>query len=228
MGWIPPYFINEKKIQKISSDTRTGHVVDNDMYWPSYKELKLGENKAIAFSICYATGSTDEIYGVKNGDLVTYQIPYSYGSLNITENFIQLTVDKYDMIYVKENDYWIGHTWKPYYFFWNEGTNNFCEYGGTEITLNQLNRLKDVSEQIAEYENEGFTLLNILYRANGIININFERATDTECKYENLTLYIKYYDSTILMDDEILERNEGTYLKAINPKIAVYADFPFA
>lgn len=89
-----------------------------------------------------------------------------------------------------------------------------------------MSLLKDISELIEEYEKDGYHVLNILYRANKIININFESENPTYYSYRNVTLHIKYNTLT-LMDDEIIDKNEGLYLSAISPQIAVYPQFPF-
>ena len=234
-----PYFINNKIIQKLSSDTRYGYSVDRDWYMKGCREIELGKNKGVVFTLYYASTSIDEIYGLKNGNLIRYRIPNTKGKLQVTENFITLIVDAYDASWEEINDDRCGHTWKPYYFFWNDGINNFSEYGGIEITLDQLNQLKDVSNVVNEYKNNGYNIYNILYRANGIININFEKIEEpdiiqqSEYKYQiminhlykNITLHIKY-DTKNLLQDEIIENNSGIYLSAINPQIAVYPDFP--
>lgn len=222
-----PYFVNDRLVKKILTDTRYNQYVDKEIYWATYNIIELGKNKAVVFSVYYTTGSADEIYSVKESSPIQYKIPNVYGDINVTENFITLTVSKYDIAYFYNDDLWVGHTWKPYYFFWNEGINGFSEYGGIEITLEQLSELKDISNIIKEYENKGYNLLNILYRANGIININFECKDELSYSYQNATLYIKEYNTKYLTEDEILERNEGIYEKAINPEIAVYPAFPF-
>lgn len=226
--WVGnPYFVNDKTVKKIPVNTRFD---GKDLYWATYKLIELGKNKAIVFTLYGTSASADMIFGVKNKELIKYEIPGCVGELNVTNNFITLTISAYDFICYYDNYHskntWCGHTWKPYYFFWNDGTDNFSEYGGVEITLEQLSEIKDVSTIVKEYENYGYDILNILYRANGIININFEKKEHLERLYKNITLFIKNDNDTTLMDDEILERNEGIYVKAINPEIAVYPEFP--
>ena len=232
-----PYFISNNIIQKLSSDTRYGYNVDKDYYIKNCREIEMGKNKAVVFTLYYTSNSVDEIYGVKNGTLIQYEIPDTKGGLRVTENFITLSVSSFDALWEEISDNKSGHTWKNYYFFWNDGINNFSEYGGTEISLEQLSRLKDVSNLIKEYVDNGYSIYNILYRANGIININFEKIEPPEINYssnresishfyENVTLHIKY-DTKTLHPEEILDRNAGIYLSAINPTIAVYPEFPY-
>ena len=199
---------------------------DKVAYRETFREVYFGKQKAVVFSL-YSNTLRDEAYGIINGEPMQYNISDVEGGFKVTENFITLTVDAFDS-YCDENFDWEGgHTWKPYYFFWNDGLNSFSEYGGIEITLEQLSKIKDVSRLMNKYYEDDYSLINIIYRANKIININFRKSV-TELLYShvNVTLYIQN-DSIYLSNEEILEENAGYYLTAINPKIAVYPEFPY-
>lgn len=116
-----PYFINEQKITKLPSSTRTGNSTEKESYWGLCRELELGKHKAIVFSLFSPVSITDEIYGVKNGMPVRYEISNVYGRLEVTDNFMTLTVDAYDSSHYIREGYWLGHTWKSYYFFGTMG-----------------------------------------------------------------------------------------------------------
>lgn len=222
-----PFFISETTIVKLTSDTILKSEWDQVAYRRTFRKMFFGKQKAVVFSLCALNSKNDEAYGIINGEPMQFIIPDVNGGFKVTENFITLTVDAFDSS-CNENFEWEGgHTWKPYYFFWNDGLNSFSEYGGIEITLEQLSKVKDVSRLMNQYNEDGYSLINIIYRANKIININFRKnETETVYQHANVTLYIQN-DSIYLSDDEILEENSGYYLTAINPKIAVYPEFPY-
>lgn len=222
-----PFFINETTIAKLTSDIMLRLEWDQVGYRKTFRKVFFGKQKAVVFSLWAMNSHKDEAYGIINGKPMQFSIPDVEGGFKVTENFITLTVDAFDGSCDENFEWEGGHTWKPYYFFWNDGLNSFSEYGGIEITLEQLSKVKDVSRLMNQYYEDGYSLINIIYRANKIININF-RKNESESVYwhANVTLYIQN-DSIYLSDNEILEKNAGYYLTAINPKIAVYPEFPF-
>ena len=222
-----PFFINETSIAKLTSDTMLKLEWDQAGYRQTFRKVFFGKQKAVVFSLWAMNSYRDEAYGIINGEPMQFSIPDVEGGFKVTENFITLTVDAFDGCCFENFDWGGGHTWKPYYFFWNDGLNSFSEYGGIEITLEQLSKIKDVSRLMNQYYEDDYSLINIIYRANKIININF-RKSESESVYShvNVTLYIQN-DSIYLSDEAILEKNAGYYLIAIKPEIAVYPEFPY-
>ena len=55
---------------------------------------------------------------------------------------------------------WTGHTWKPYYFYYNKGAGDFAEYGAKEITREEYikfyleNEHKDILQGILNNQKE--------------------------------------------------------------------------
>lgn len=226
------YFINKKSIVDITFDNSSENERNFIPYNNTFKEASFGKQKVVVFSLYSPTIHRDEVYGVIDGEPMKYNIPDVNGSFQVTDKFITVTVDAYDGT-CDENYNWEGiHTWKPYYFFWNDSLNSFSEYGGIEITLEQLNKVKDVSKLMNQYFEEGYDLVNIIYRANKIININFKKEDSLNWEgnvvysHLNVTLYIQN-DSIYLSNEEILEKRGGYYLTAIRPEIAVYPKFPY-
>lgn len=227
------YFINKKSIVDITFDNSSS---ENERQFKPYnntfRDISFGKQKAIAFSLYSATCNIDEVYGVVDGEPMKYNIPDVNGYFQVTDRFITLTVDAYDGT-CDENYNWEGiHTWKPYYFFWNDSLKSFSEYGGIEITLEQLSKVKDVSRLMNQYYEDGYDLVNIIYRANKIVNINFKKKDSINWEgnvvysHVYVTLYIQN-DSIYLSNEEILEERGGYYLTAVKPEIAVYPIFPY-
>jgi hypothetical protein len=115
-----------------------------------------------------------------------------------------------------------AHTWKPYYFYYDNG---FHEYGGTGISLDELLSYENADSFIGQIKNEGGEITNILKRANGIININYT-VYDPDAKLKwNYNITISEADGKVSLNNKSLREpamNEGVYLPAMVPGIAVY------
>ena len=85
-----------------------------------------------------------------------------------------------------------GHSYKTYYYHY-DGT-EFREYGGIEITREQLETLEGAQDILTQLETKDASISNILYRANGIININYKGSGSNH----NLTLRVK--DNTVTIE----------------------------
>ena len=62
---------------------------------------------------------------------------------------------------------------RPHYFYFDSKQCCFVEYGGIEITEAQFKKLKNADAVLKTVQNEGGKIKNILYRENGIINLNY-------------------------------------------------------
>lgn len=114
-----------------------------------------------------------------------------------------------------------GHTWKRYYYYLAiEDEPVMKEYGGMYIELDQLLAYDGAAEIIERAENEGFTIEDIIYRENGIINVNMQDGWAND----NLTLQI---DGNAVVDLEL--EFGGIYALANTPDKATYPkEFPEA
>jgi hypothetical protein len=115
-----------------------------------------------------------------------------------------------------------AHTWKPYYFYYDNG---FHEYGGTEISLDELLSYENANTFIEQIKSEGGEITNILKRPNGIININYTvYDPDANIRWNyNITLLEE--DGIVSLNNKSLTEpamNRGVYLPAMVPEIAVY------
>ena len=75
-----------------------------------------------------------------------------------------------------------GNVQKPYYFTLDKL--EMVELGGIYITRSQLEELEGASEILKNEENNGNEIKDIIYRRNGVININLYNGDS----YENMTL----------------------------------------
>lgn len=123
------------------------------------------------------------------------------------------------------------HTYKKYYFYWDGS--NFKEYGGILVTEEQLSSVEGGKQAIEKITNSGFSVSEIFYRSNGIININYINGD----MYDNMTLIYKNGIMTIDESDDgwynggagnVGGSYGGAYEVASIPEIAVYPDrMPF-
>jgi hypothetical protein len=166
--------------------------------------------------ISYATVNNYSLMWGISGES-SYELPISGvgQKFNLNENGNMLIMQSaFDNISFGE--YVSGaHTWKPYYFYYDGG---FREYGGSKLSLDDLLAYENAAYFCEEINNENGVIKSILKRKNDIININytvFERERNIDWNYY-ITLEINNnYVSFV-------EKNEGVYLSALVPDIAVY------
>lgn len=156
------------------------------------------------------SGSTTRLWTVEKSEPVQVEDSmFGQMTYNGGNEFISY-IDAFDMC----SD-GTGHTWKPYYFFL-EGT-SMREYGGMYITREELLKFDGAQEILQGVKDEGYQIDDIIYRENGVINVNIRDSSSSLVWYENLTLR---YDETSVTDAG--ERYGGVYDLASNPSIAIY------
>ena len=180
-----------------------------------------------AFSVCdntkyiclsfHTTQDRSLIYGLENNlfcETVISNVGQNFTVLDSCNDFtlIQSAFDNMTM----GTEFTGSHTHKPYYFYYDNG---FKEYGGTEITVNELKEYEGSEKILNIIEDKNGNVFSVLKRSNGIININY-------C-VENVEQNIiwNYYLTVQLQDDNTLQyhdEGDGVYLSALVPEIAVY------
>ena len=103
------------------------------------------------------------------------------GNISVSDNLKDYIVvkDSYDNSETyetgKEDDaIWTGHTWKPYYFYYDDRKGDFTEYDCIKINRSKLAGICGF-DPVSEIESEGYEVSDILMRDNGIININYSK-----------------------------------------------------
>ncbi len=91
----------------------------------------------------------------------------------------------------EEEGMFTGHTWKNYYFFYDEATGDFAEYKGTPMTESELEEACGF-DLAGEIQAEGYQFDNAIKRTNGIINVNYSKKTvdadgNGSIEYKNAT-----------------------------------------
>lgn len=76
-----------------------------------------------------------------------------------------------------------GHSYKPYYFFFENG--DFAEYGAIQVTMDEFLACQGAEEVLGNAETDGFKAAGILYRGNGLIHLNLRRDHEDERGYDS-------------------------------------------
>ncbi len=84
----------------------------------------------------------------------------------------EIWMDAYDGCYWLEDDLWTGHTYKPYFYYYDEETAGLEKYAGEIISKETFVQLSGI-DLIAEIEAEGYEAGDIIRWENDIITINY-------------------------------------------------------
>ena len=129
-----------------------------------------------------------------------------------------------------EEEAWIGHTYKIYFLYW--AGDDFVEYGGISLTREQLLQVNGAQAVLDTITNAGYTIDEIYYRANNIINVNYHNGNkQNDYCYYHVTLV--YKNNTVITPEGFSEDTldnfywSGIYVATYFPEIATYPDtFP--
>ncbi len=168
------WYVNEARCKQIH-DEFSFAVFDGAMF----TTIKAGDRKFVLFNDMYATSYVTNIYTVKNFDCVEANVS-RVGSASYDESTgdMSITLSAYDYYCDyeagSEEPMWTGHTWKPYYFYYDEASEEFKEYVGQEITESELAEICgfDLAKEIRD---SGYTVDAIYKRDNGIVNVNYSK-----------------------------------------------------
>lgn len=127
-------------------------------------------------------------------DAVTYDLPEGMGLTYQGGGRFTLYHHAYDMLEMDGS--LSGASDKPYYFSWAGEGAGLVEYGGQTITEAQLRRLApnpsnpDLAGLLEQVKKKG-EITGILYRENGVVNINYKVAEGDTVSYHNLNLLLQ-------------------------------------
>lgn len=206
--------------------------------WSVLEPFQVGNRKFFRYGQDYtASGSITFLWGV-NEEGQPYQPNISGKGCGLYINNyheIELTCSAIDACYSAEDGFLLGHTWKPYYFYW--GGKNFKEYGGESIFIDQVYSVsgsKELLEQVySELKNSynSIQIKDIYYRENGVININYEcKVNSSDSDYYNHTVTLRYVDGTLRIipwEDSGSLCREGQYVSELITSIATPPESSF-
>lgn len=215
------YFVTEDSAETVISES------------PFYAYSE--QNHMLRFDECdfylvgeyYTTADLSYVFGVRSGNYYEHDFSRKGTSLRQEEPGGDMTIilSEYDAAYDKSTDMYMGHTWKPYYLYWDGG---FREYGGIEISVDDLLKCSGAQKYVDMITNNGFRIDSIYYRANGIININYSSGDSSLTQYDNMTLIRNGSSVTVKQissqggDDPAAYSYGGIYNSALYSDIATY------
>lgn len=115
-----------------------------------------------------------------------------------------------------------GRSVKDYWYYCDSEYPYYHEYGGINITKEQFLSFDGAQEILSSINGE---IIDILYRANGIININVKHSNGKDYTMGNYMLGYNDGKVRIIQDEYGNDEGEGFYLAAFNPEKAVYPEF---
>lgn len=147
-------------------------------------EMDFGSRKYLFFyTDQYATANISELWTVRDGKPVEESGLLQRGEVVYRNTYpreeFEIWVDAYDWehdIDVElDIDMWIGHTWKPYFYHYDQFEDRLKAYGGEKIAKDAFAALSGTG-LIEEIEAKGYTVGEIICWANDIVTINYHNA----------------------------------------------------
>jgi hypothetical protein len=135
--------------------------------------------------------------------------------------------DKYDIVNNKktaeqDSNSAATETKKEYWFYILNG--KLTEYGGKEIPKERFVKLPQGRDAISEIELGSGTVTSIIYRYNGIVNINYDvksLVNPDKTNHFYKTYYYDYHNTYIPPELTFIEKGEGVYLLSITEEIGI-------
>lgn len=227
------YYVTESKCEELVKDMtlRTGK---NDKI---FDEIDLPNKTLVIFHQSYTTDTLSHVYYVSKSKCKEADISKTgYIFQREGSDDICLSIGMYDgnFEYKKDDEKdstWVGHTWKTYYLYYDERTDEFKEYGGYEITAEEVTQICGF-DLVKEITDAGFSVDSIYERGNGILNINYSETTTTDDGYVNIFYHNASYDQKqkrflnagFSEGDGTWQASDffGTYVPALLEEIATY------
>lgn len=157
-------------------------------------KMDFGSRKYLFFDMDYVfTANISEVWTVRDGKPVEEGRLLQHGEVSYRGgDEFEIWVDAYDNYCLKDglgkgDDMWTGHTWKPYFYHYNDSDDQLEAYAGELISREKFSELSETTI-IAEIEAKWYTVGEIIYWENGIVTINYHYVTfwgedDSEVEY---------------------------------------------
>ena len=152
-------------------------------------EMKLGPGRKYLFFYTddNFTANISELWTVEDGKPVESEFSQIGQVVYRRGNDFEIWMDTYDHFYDTVDDMWSGHTWKPYFYYYNYSSKGIEAYGGEVISEKKFEELSGTNI-IEEIEAEGYTVETIIWWENDIATINYVIPEDDSgfVVYENI------------------------------------------
>lgn len=208
------WFVNDKKATLLENgDYRNIDII-----------LDFGDKKYYGVDVNATTLGCTTLYEVHNGKAFEAEVSKLGIIEQVNDNEVRIWVRQYDGGWSVVDEILLGGTNKPYYFHYDEGSNNIVEDIAEEITRSEAEKLCGF-DIAGEVENRGFTIGDILYRNEEIVTVNYsymeyDSANDPNIEFDQANWDVKEGKYLLACDwhegDEFNKSGyEGIYLKSI-------------
>jgi hypothetical protein len=194
MNWCEGtvYFASNDKCDEVFKGTL--YYNDNESV---FRYMDCTSRRFALFNEAYVTALVSHIYYV-DGDKPVESAISGIGDFYVGEDptEINMTLSAYDnfcdFTEGDESSYmWTGHTWKPYYFHYDESSRDYKEYGAVSISEDELAEIVG-TDLASEIKAEGYQVDNIYKRENGLVNVNYSKVVNND----DGTLSVTYKNAT--------------------------------
>lgn len=149
---------------------------DTEDYLMIDGKMKLGpDRKYLFFHTDYWFSATrSELWTVEDGKPVESEFSQIGCVVYRGGNDFEIWMDTFDHFYEPVDDLWIwtGHTYKPYFYYYNYSSDRIEAYGGETISGEAFKELSGTNF-IEEIEAKGYTIGTIIRWENDIVTINY-------------------------------------------------------
>lgn len=184
------------------------------------KIVDMKERQFVQFDFHGTTSHISFVYNV--ADDLPYETSVSGQMISGVNTYNELVLRHSTLDASFNGDASYGRTWKPYYFYL-ASDGDFREYGGIEITLQDVYKIEGAAELLDDLLTEEYEVTTVYYRGNGIININrlagiYDENSSMFYGGENSYITLRITENGIVVE----EVASGVYSAALIPEIADY------
>ncbi len=177
--------------------------------------------KYVLFDAVYATGLPTYAFCVDGSDVSEATFSF-HGEITDPNNEGEFRIidSSYDAEYDPDVEVTLGHTWKSYYFYFDNAQNAVREYEGKEISAEDANSIsgRNLVEECLKPDDN---LESIINRSNGLIHVNYSRTdSDKHVYYFHRTWDCNNECFIDDMGEKSDEECEGTYSISLCPMLA--------
>lgn len=215
-------FVDSKGNVKTADEYDSGYFDAGEIltcqYHDYFQASRYGGSSYSAFLATVSDGELSVIFDFKDAGLEAVK----QARINCFSNSLSAAHSTFDA-----STDGTGHTYKPYFFF--DTPDGLREYGGTEISLKQFEKLGG-SKFIEKYTDEEYSIENIYLRGNGIITVNLTKELESDYPVRsNNYIITKITNHSLSLitewEDTIYDGvGEGHYSSSVTPELAVYPD----
>lgn len=149
-----------------------GHVVSKQLRNDVIGEsgfLKLKSVTLFRAQTFCATSKPEDLYEVVGNDVK--KVFHGDWTKSYTGDSFTSVHSTYDFTYDKWVGFYMGHTWKPYYFYYKDG--KVYEYKAKKISSARFKKYGNGKKMLRKYRKYG-KVKSIFYRENGLVHVNYK------------------------------------------------------